>query len=88
VSESVLETISVASIPNEALASLDLTDFSLNLPDPNDEGLAEGQFLAEVDQAWQVCDRFDLQTDIWRGRILRTVRDREKANGEGRGTGF
>ena len=30
--------------------------------------------------AWQgVGDRFDLQTDIWRGRILRTVRDREKA---------
>ncbi len=66
----------------------DLSDFSLSLPDPNDAELAEGQFLAEVDRAWQVCDRFDLQTDIWRGRILRTVRDREKANGEGRGTGF
>jgi len=24
------------------------------------------------------CDRFDLQTEIWRGRILRAVRDREK----------
>lgn len=66
----------------------DPSDFSLSLPDPNDAELAEGQFLAEVDRAWQVCDRFDLQTDIWRGRILRTVRDREKANGEGRGTGF
>ncbi len=88
VSETLLESISITSIPNEALANLDLTDFSLSLPDPNDEGLAEGQFLEEVDLAWQVCDRFDLQTDIWRGRILRTVRDREKANGEGRGTGF
>ncbi|HHP7244445.1 MAG TPA: hypothetical protein ACFE0H_07140, partial [Elainellaceae cyanobacterium] len=38
--------------------------------------------------AWQVCDRFDLQTDIWRGRILRTVRDREKKNGDSRGAGF
>ncbi|MFZ4729582.1 MAG: hypothetical protein ACOYMQ_13125, partial [Pseudanabaena sp.] len=68
VSETLLESISVTSIPNEALANLDLTDFSLSLPDPNDEGLAEGQFLEEVDLAWQVCDRFDLQTDIWRGR--------------------
>ena len=87
VSESLLESISIESITNEALASLDdLTEFSL--PSANDENLAEGQFLEEVDQAWQVCDRFDLQTDIWRGKILRTVRDREKANGEGRGTGF
>ena len=30
----------------------------------------------------------DLQTDIWRGRILRTVRDREKKGGEGPSTGF
>jgi hypothetical protein len=35
-----------------------------------------------------VCDRFDLQTDIWRGRILRAVRDREKQNNDGRGIGF
>ena len=35
-----------------------------------------------------MCDRFDLQTDIWRGRILRAVRDRERQRGEGRGTGF
>jgi hypothetical protein len=49
VSESVLESISVESISSEALANLDLTDFSLDLPDPNDEGLAEGQFLAEVE---------------------------------------
>jgi hypothetical protein len=41
-----------------------------------------------MDTAWQVCDRFDLQTDIWRGRILRSVRDREKRGGDGRGTGF
>jgi hypothetical protein len=41
-----------------------------------------------VDQAWLVCDRFDLQTDIWRGRILRAIRDREKVGGDGRGTGF
>ena len=87
--ESINESSSIESITNEALSSLDdLAEFSLSFPDANDENLAEGQFLAEVDQAWQVCDRFDLQTDIWRGKILRTVRDREKANGEGRGTGF
>jgi hypothetical protein len=44
--------------------------------------------LARLEEAWAVCDRFDLQTEIWRGRILRAVRDREKRGGEGRGTGF
>lgn len=58
------------------------------LPDPYDEEVSEADFQETVSQAWQVCDRFDLQTDIWRGRILRTVRDREKRSGEGRGTGF
>jgi hypothetical protein len=46
------------------------------------------EFLARLEEAWAVCDRFDLQTEIWRGRILRAVRDREKRGGEGRGTGF
>ncbi|MGB1621469.1 MAG: hypothetical protein ACPHAS_02260 [Synechococcus sp.] len=46
------------------------------------------EFLARLEQAWAVCDRFDLQTEIWRGRILRAVRDREKRGGEGRGAGF
>ena len=41
-----------------------------------------------MDSVWKICDRFDLQTDIWRGRILRAIRDREKKGGEGRGTGF
>jgi hypothetical protein len=58
------------------------------LPDPEDDRIPEPEFQQQIDQAWQVCDRFDLQTDIWRGRILRTVRDREKRNGDGRGTGF
>nr|WP_240951576.1 MULTISPECIES: hypothetical protein [unclassified Prochlorococcus] len=46
------------------------------------------EFLARLEQAWALCDRFDLQTEIWRGRILRAVRDREKRGGEGRGAGF
>ena len=58
------------------------------LPDPDDDQIPEFEFQQQIDQAWQVCDRFDLQTDIWRGRILRTVRDREKRNSDGRGTGF
>jgi len=63
-------------------------DLEFNLPDPEDEQIAEEDFLQKVDDVWKVCDRFDLQTDIWRGRILRAVRDREKVGGEGRGTGF
>jgi hypothetical protein len=62
--------------------------FELQLPDPEDEKLSEDEFQQKISQAWQICDRIDLQTDIWRGRILRAVRDREKKLGEGRGIGF
>lgn len=61
---------------------------SLDLPDPDNDSLSNLEFLACLEEAWAVCDRFDLQTEIWRGRILRAVRDREKRGGEGRGTGF
>ena len=50
------------------------------LPDA-ESTLSDYDFHQQVDTAWQVCDRFDLQTDIWRGRILRVVRDREKRGG-------
>jgi hypothetical protein len=63
-------------------------DLTFELPDPEDEEIAEADFLQQIDVAWQVCDRFDLQTEIWRGRILRAVRDREKQGGDGRGSGF
>lgn len=63
-------------------------ELNFELPDPKDEQIPDLEFQQRVEAAWQVCDRFDLQTDIWRGRILRTVRDREKRGGEGRGTGF
>ncbi|MFZ9266852.1 MAG: hypothetical protein ACO23P_08865 [Vulcanococcus sp.] len=46
------------------------------------------EFLARIEEAWAICDRFDLQTEIWRGRILRSVRDRERRGGEARGAGF
>jgi hypothetical protein len=61
---------------------------SLDLPDPEQDDISTMEFLARLEEAWAVCDRFDLQTEIWRGRILRAVRDREKRGGEGRGTGF
>jgi hypothetical protein len=61
---------------------------SLDLPDPDNEAISTTEFLARLEEAWAVCDRFDLQTEIWRGRILTAVRDREKRGGEGRGTGF
>ncbi len=63
-------------------------DLEFDLPNPEDEKLGEDEFLYQIDHVWKVCDRFDLQTDIWRGRILRAVREREKHGGEGRGTGF
>ncbi len=63
-------------------------DLNFDLPDPEDDQILEYDFQQSVDNAWLVCDRFDLQTEIWRGRILRIVRDREKKGGEGRGTGF
>ena len=50
--------------------------------------LSKPEFFSKLEKAWDICDRFDLQTEIWRGRILRVVRDREKRGGEGRGTGF
>lgn len=63
-------------------------DLDFQLPDPEDEEIPELDFQKQVDTAWQVCDRFDLQTEIWRGRILRAVRDREKKQGDARGSGF
>jgi hypothetical protein len=62
--------------------------FSLDLPDPESETISSMEFLARIEEAWAICDRFDLQTEIWRGRILRAVRDRERRGGEGRGAGF
>lgn len=75
--------------PDELIAALETSaDLNFDLPDPEDENIAEHEFQLKLDQVWKVCDRFDLQTDIWRGRILRSVRDREKKGGDGRGTGF
>jgi hypothetical protein len=56
----------------------------LELPDPDSDTISTLEFLARLEEAWAVCDRFDLQTEIWRGRILVSVRDREKRGGEGR----
>ncbi|NJP08088.1 MAG: hypothetical protein HC866_00275 [Leptolyngbyaceae cyanobacterium RU_5_1] len=72
----------VSSSP-EAIANL-----HFQLPDPEDDLIPDADFQQQIDQAWQICDRCNLQADIWRGRILRAVRDREKRNGDGRGTGF
>ncbi|MGK7915611.1 MAG: hypothetical protein AB4038_08690, partial [Prochloraceae cyanobacterium] len=75
--------------PDEIAAALSTpVDFDFQLPDPEDEDLQDHEFQQQLDAVWKVCDRFDLQTDIWRGRILRTIRDREKQGGDGRGTGF
>ena len=74
----VLLTSSIALDPDPSLLQLDL-------PDPEQDDISTMEFLARLEQAWAVCERFDLQTEIWRGRILRAVRDKEKRGGEGRG---
>ena len=61
--------------------------FSLDLPDPESDSISSMEFLARIEEAWAICDRFDLQTEIWRGRILRSVRDRERRGGDTRGGG-
>jgi len=62
--------------------------FSLDLPDPESDSISSMEFLARIEEAWAICDRFDLQTEIWRGRILRSVRDRGRRGGDTRGGGF
>lgn len=75
--------------PDDIVAALEMpVDFNFQLPDPEDEEIEDNEFQRRVDAVWKTCDRFDLQTDIWRGRVLRAVRDREKKGGEGRGSGF
>jgi hypothetical protein len=69
-------------------ASFEAPTLHLDLPDPEQDDLSTLEFHARLEQAWELCDRFDLQTEIWRGRILAAVRDREKRGGEGRGAGF
>ena len=81
--------VAIPPSPDEIVAALETpVDFDFQLPDPEDEAIQETDFQQQLDAFWKVCDRFDLQTDIWRGRILRAVRDREKKGGDGRGTGF
>ncbi|MEO0768316.1 MAG: hypothetical protein AAFY72_02610 [Cyanobacteria bacterium J06649_4] len=61
-------------------------DLGIAVPDAESD-LSDYEFSQRVEVAWQVCDRFDLQTDIWRGRILRAVRDREKYAGKAKKDG-
>jgi hypothetical protein len=79
---------STDNINDLAAALQQPADLTFELPDPEDEQIPESDFQQQLDIAWQICDRFDLQTEIWRGRILRAIRDREKKGGDGRGTGF
>ncbi|MEP0957657.1 hypothetical protein [Microcoleus sp. FACHB-1515] len=72
------------SYPASLATDIDRADLSFNLPNPQDDRISEFEFQQQIDRAWQVCDRVDLQTEIWRGRILRAVRDRERRGGEGR----
>ncbi|BAP18090.1 hypothetical protein [cyanobacterium endosymbiont of Epithemia turgida] len=79
----------VPSSPNEITNGLETpVEFNFQLPNPEDEAIQEMEFEQQLDTVWKICEHFDLQTDIWRGRILRAIRDREKKNGDGRGTGF
>ncbi len=62
--------------------------FDVQLPDPEDPEISAYDFQQQIELAWQVCDRLDLQTDVWRGKVLRAVRDRERSSEPGQGLGF
>lgn len=78
----------VAPYISDLISTTPEVDLTFQLPSPDDEQISEYEFQQQIEAAWQVCDRFDLQTDIWRGRILKTVRDREKRVGNAGGSGF
>lgn len=81
--------VDLAPSTDEIIAAFETPlEFNFQLPDPEDETIQEHDFQQQLDSFWKVCDRFDLQTEIWRGRILRAIRDREKRGGDSRGTGF
>ncbi|MCZ8047619.1 MAG: hypothetical protein GPI90_21385 [Microcystis aeruginosa K13-05] len=84
--------VDAATFPSDTSAIIDAfetpLEFNFQLPDPEDETIQDHDFQRQLDSFWKVCDRFDLQTEIWRGRILRAIRDREKQGGDSRGTGF
>ncbi len=63
-------------------SSLDPSSLSFDLPDPEQDELSNIDFIGRLENAWSICEQFDLQTEIWRGRILRVVRDREKRGGD------
>lgn len=63
-------------------------NFDVQLPDPEDTEISAYDFQQQIELAWQVCDRLDLQTDVWRGKILRAMRDRERTSEPGNGVGF
>ena len=68
--------------------SIDPSKLRFDLPDPERDDLTNIDFIKRLENAWSICEQFDLQTEIWRGRILRVVRDREKKGGNAQGTGF
>jgi hypothetical protein len=84
---SVQSEITEINLSNFAEGSVTF-DLGLPIPDPEDTTISAYDFQQQVEIAWQVCDRLDLQTDIWRGKLLRAVRDREKTLGETRSVGF
>ena len=54
---------------SEAIESaMQAGELPLALPDPNDENISDYEFNQQMEAAWQVCDRFDLQTDIAKRR--------------------
>ncbi len=61
------------SVARQTAEEVAVQVLEFSLPSPDDPN-----FEHALESAWLVCDRFDLQTDIWRGRLLRAARDREK----------
>jgi len=66
------------SVARQTAEDIAVQVLEFSLPDPMDPA-----FETQLESAWLVCDRFDLQNDIWRGRLLRAARDREQQEGGG-----
>ncbi|GAB4213837.1 MAG: hypothetical protein OHK0012_10720 [Synechococcales cyanobacterium] len=87
-SETTLNALAV-ELPMDELTGLMPSETLAQLVDAeHSQTLAEVEFHTQMAAAWAVCDQCDLQTDIWRGRILRLVRERETQKGDQQGAGF
>ena len=44
--------------------SLDPSSLSFDLPDPEQDDLSNIDFIERLENAWSICEQFDLQTEF------------------------